>query len=110
MQIKIILEDREEISSWIKRKLTENEGTVKNVEDPDYSFTKKDFLRLISSIWQADRRIFMPGLLKAIMTLALQLYLFTGVRIGAFIQAYEDRDERGLRYKVGNYDLGVVYG
>ncbi|KAI3240761.1 hypothetical protein DTO012A7_2460 [Penicillium roqueforti] len=33
------------------------------------------------------------------MTLALQLYLFTGARIGAFIPAHEDRDERGLRYK-----------
>jgi hypothetical protein len=52
----------------------------------------------------------MPGLLKAIMTLALQLYLFTGVRIRVFIPAYKDRDERGLRYKVGNYDSGVVRG
>jgi hypothetical protein len=52
----------------------------------------------------------MPGLLKAIMTLALQLYLFTGARIGAFIPAHEDRDERGLRYKVGNYHSGVVRG
>ncbi|KAJ5471326.1 hypothetical protein N7530_008683 [Penicillium desertorum] len=99
LQIKIVLEDRKEISSWIKRTLTENEGTVENVEDPDHSFTKKDFLRMISSMWQADHRIFMPGLLKAIMTLALQLYLFTGARIGAFIPAHEDRDQRGLRYK-----------
>ncbi|CAP95306.1 Pc21g04090 [Penicillium rubens Wisconsin 54-1255] len=99
LQIKIVLEDRKEISSWIKRTLTENKGTVENVEDLDHSFTKKDFLRLISSIWQADHRIFIPGLLKAIITLALQLYLFTGARIGAFIPAYKDRDERGLRYK-----------
>ncbi|KAJ5253853.1 hypothetical protein N7524_011033 [Penicillium chrysogenum] len=51
---------------------------------------------------QADHRIFIPGLLKAIITLALQLYLFTGVRIRAFIPAYKDRDERGLRYKCGS--------
>jgi hypothetical protein len=42
----------------------------------------------------------MPGLLKAVVMLALQLYLFTGARIGAFIPAHEDRHERGLRYKV----------
>jgi hypothetical protein len=52
----------------------------------------------------------MPGLLKAIITLALQLYLFTGARIRAFIPAYKDRDERGLRYKVGNYDFRVIRG
>lgn len=51
-------------------------------------------------MWQADHRRFMPGLLKAIITLALQLYLFTGARIGAFIPENEDRHERGLRYKV----------
>jgi hypothetical protein len=33
--------------------------------------------------------------------LALQLYVFTGARIEAFILAYEDRGERGLRYEVG---------
>lgn len=89
--------------------MTENEGTVENVEDPDHSFTKKDFLRLISSIWQADHRIFIPRLLKDIITLALQLYLFTGARIGAFIPTHKDRDERGLRYKVGIYDLRVIH-
>jgi hypothetical protein len=51
-------------------------------------------------MWQADHRRFLPGLLKAIIMLALQLYLFTGARIGAFIPAHEDKDERGLRYKV----------
>ncbi|KAJ5471959.1 hypothetical protein N7539_008528 [Penicillium diatomitis] len=43
----------------------------------------------------------MPGLLKAIIILALQLYLFTGARIRAFIPEHEDRLERGLRYKHG---------
>jgi hypothetical protein len=42
----------------------------------------------------------MPGLLKMIILLALQLYFFVGARIGAFIPAHEDKMERGLRYKV----------
>ncbi|KAI2791350.1 hypothetical protein POX_c04207 [Penicillium oxalicum] len=99
LQIKIVMEDRSEIYNWIRRTLTGNEGWIENVEDPDHSFTKKDFLRVISSIWKSDHRRFIPGLLKAIITLALQLYLFTGARIGAFIPAHEDRDKRGLRYK-----------
>ncbi|KAJ5318323.1 hypothetical protein N7476_004743 [Penicillium atrosanguineum] len=99
LKIMIPSEDRSEVFNWIRRTLTASEGTIENVEDPDHSFTKKDFVRTISSMWQADHRRFMPGLLKAIVTLALQLYLFTGARIGAFIPAHEDRDERGLRYK-----------
>ncbi|KAJ6123870.1 hypothetical protein N7471_011187 [Penicillium samsonianum] len=62
---------RKEITSWVKRTLIENEGTIKNVEDLAHSFTRKDFLRVISSIWRADHRRFMPGLLKATITLAL---------------------------------------
>lgn len=85
---------------WIRKTLTANEGTIENVEDPAHSFTKKDFYRMISSMWQSDHRRFMPGLLKAIIMLALQLYLFTGARIGAFIPPHEDRNEKGLRYKV----------
>jgi hypothetical protein len=87
-------------TQWIRRTLAGKERWIENVEDPDHSFTKKDFLRMISSMWQADHRRFMPGLLKAIILLALQLYLFTGARIGAFIPAHEDKKERGLRYKV----------
>lgn len=90
--------------------MTEEEKAIENVKDPDHSFTKRDFLRVIASMWQADQRRFMPGLLKAIITLALQLYLFTGARIGAFIPAHEDRAIRGLRYKVRTScrDDGVV--
>ncbi|KAJ5085602.1 hypothetical protein N7532_010373 [Penicillium argentinense] len=80
---------------WVRRTLTENEGTIETVEDPDHGFTKKDFLRMIFSMWPGDHRRFMPGLLKAIIMLALQLYLFTGARTGAFIPIHEDRNEKG---------------
>ncbi|KAJ5642826.1 hypothetical protein N7490_006826, partial [Penicillium lividum] len=51
LQIKIVMGDRTEIFNWIRRTLSGTEGTVENVEDPDHSFTKKDFLRMISSMW-----------------------------------------------------------
>ncbi|KAJ5763284.1 hypothetical protein N7533_001965, partial [Penicillium manginii] len=88
----IIKEDRIEIFNWIRRILLETEGTVENIKDPDHSFTKKDFL------W-VDNRRFIPRLLKATIILALRLYLFTGVRIGAFIPPYDKRYMKGLRYE-----------
>lgn len=91
------------LTQWIKRTLSEAEGTVENVEDPDHGFTKKDYLRLISSMWQADQHHFMPGLLKATIMLALQLYLFTGARIGVFIPPHCERSQKGLRYEVKKF-------
>jgi hypothetical protein len=83
----------------IRKSLTA-EGTIEQIEHPNNSFNKKDFLRTVSSLWQTDHRRFIPGLLKVIILLALQLYLFTGARIGAFIPATKHKHKRGLRYKV----------
>ena len=85
---------------WIRKTLTAEEGLIEDVKSPSLSFTKKDFLRTVSSLWQSDHPRFMPGLLKVTILLTLQLYLFTGARIGAFVPAHEDKKERGLRYKV----------
>lgn len=85
------------------------EGEIEDVKSPSLSFTKKDFLRTVSSLWQTDHPRFMPGLLKVTILLALQLYLFTGARIGAFFLPHAAKKERGLRYEVGEmfqYDRG----
>ncbi|KAJ5475343.1 hypothetical protein N7539_008409 [Penicillium diatomitis] len=50
-------------------------------------------------IFNTDHRRFIPGLPKVIILPTLQLYLFTGARIGAFVPAHEDKKERGLRFK-----------
>ncbi|EED17222.1 conserved hypothetical protein [Talaromyces stipitatus ATCC 10500] len=71
MQVTIAPKDRSKIFHWIKRTLTEEEKAIENVKDLDYSFMKRDFLRVIASMWQADQRQFMPSLLKAIIILAL---------------------------------------
>lgn len=42
----------------------------------------------------------MPGALKALILFALQLYLFTGARVGSFMPSDENKHERGLRYEV----------
>ncbi|KAJ5139335.1 uncharacterized protein N7515_004183, partial [Penicillium bovifimosum] len=81
-QMSVALEDRKEIFNWIKRSLTA-EGIIENIESPNHSFARKDFLRTVASLWQTDHRRFIPGLLKVIILFTLQLYLFTGARIGA---------------------------
>lgn len=50
MQINIVIEDRKEVFNWIKRTLTEDKQTIENFEDPNHSFTKKDFLRVVTSM------------------------------------------------------------
>lgn len=126
---KIIPDDRKEIKSvslssprlrpiltailisrqWIKKTLTA-EGTIVNQKKEKLNFTRHDFLRTVSSLWQTDHQTFIPGLLKVVILFALQLYLFTGARVGSFIPSSKDKHERGLRYKVGFlYSSDVVY-
>ncbi|KAI2741899.1 hypothetical protein DTO013E5_5321 [Penicillium roqueforti] len=95
---KIIPDDRKEIKSWIKKTLTA-EGTIVNQKKEKLNFTRHDFLRTVSSLWQTDHQTFIPGLLKVVILFALQLYLFTGARVGSFIPSSKDKHERGLRYK-----------
>jgi hypothetical protein len=78
------------------------EGTIADIKKEKFNFTRDDFLRIVSSIWQTDHQTFIPGLLKVVILFALQLYLFTGARVGSFIPSSEDKHERGLRYKVWN--------
>ncbi|KAJ5971697.1 uncharacterized protein N7479_001615 [Penicillium vulpinum] len=83
---------------WIKKTLTVD-GVVVDQKKEKLNFTKQDFLRTVSSLWQTDHQTFIPGLLKVVILFALQLYLFTGARVGAFIPSSEDKHERGLRYE-----------
>lgn len=62
--------------------------------------TRNDFTDLVSSMWTRDSPVFLHGLLKVSILFALQVFLFTGARIGAFIPDAKYRSQRGLRYKV----------
>ncbi|KAJ5268057.1 hypothetical protein N7524_006097 [Penicillium chrysogenum] len=95
---KIVPDDRKEIKMWIKKTLTAD-GVVVDQKKEKLNFTKQDFLRTVSSLWQTDHQTFIPGMLKVVLLFALQLYLFTGARVGAFIPSSEDKHERGLRYE-----------
>ncbi|CDM34236.1 unnamed protein product [Penicillium roqueforti FM164] len=73
------------VRTWIKNTLTAD-GIVIDQKKEKLNFTKQDFLITVSSLWQTDHQKFIPGLLKVFVLFALQLYLFTGARVGSFIQ------------------------
>ncbi|CEJ58338.1 hypothetical protein PMG11_06997 [Penicillium brasilianum] len=90
--------DRKEVYSWIKNTLTKD-GKVVNKKKQKYNFTKEDFMKVVSSMWRVDHKKFIPRGLKALILFALQLYLFTGARVGSFMPSDENKQERGLRYE-----------
>ncbi|BCR90773.1 uncharacterized protein ACHE_60659S [Aspergillus chevalieri] len=96
---KIVQEDRSEIYSWIKKALTVNK-VIEDVKKQKFNFTRDDFQNTTSSLWTRDSPIFIHGLLKIFILFALQVYLFTGARIGAFVPEHKYRNQRGLRYRV----------
>lgn len=112
---KIVPDDRSEIYSvcrssllkdsqliwleWIKKTLTE-EGEVEDIKKQKFNFDRNDFTDLVASMWTRDCPIFMHGLLKVSILFALQVFLFTGARIGAFIPESKRKSQRGLRYRV----------
>ncbi|KAJ5139024.1 uncharacterized protein N7515_003872 [Penicillium bovifimosum] len=93
--------DRKEVYDWIKNTLTA-EGIVVDQKKQKYNFKRDDFLKVVASIWQADHQKFIPGLTKVLILFALQLYLFTGARVGTFMPSDEDKHYKGLRYEVFN--------
>jgi len=54
----------------------------------------------MSSFWTLNKPIFPNGRDKIQIPLLIQLCLFTGARRGAFVPASNDKEGRGLRYKV----------
>ncbi|OQD85679.1 hypothetical protein PENANT_c009G09656 [Penicillium antarcticum] len=85
-------------TEWIKNTLTA-EGIVVNQKKQKYNFKRDDFLKIVASIWQSDHQKFIPGLTKVLILFALQLYLFTGARVGTFMPSDEDKHHKGLRYE-----------
>lgn len=76
------------------------EGEIEDIKKQKLNFTRNDFTDLVSSMWTRDSPVFLHGLLKVFILFALQVFLFTGARIGAFIPDAKYRSQRGLRYKV----------
>jgi hypothetical protein len=84
---------------WIKKTLTAEEE-IDDVKKGKFDFSTESYKDLVASLWTHDSPVFIHGLLKIFMLFALQVYLFTGARIGAFIPENRHKDQRGLRFKV----------
>ncbi|KAJ5456181.1 hypothetical protein N7530_011455 [Penicillium desertorum] len=95
------------LSQWIKGTLTKQKVIVK-MEKEKFNFTKTDYNNTVSSIWTVDDPVFIHGTMKVFLLFALQLYLFTGARVGAFIPRNRHQHQRGLRYKTSSYFVLIL--
>lgn len=92
--------DLADLNQWIKRTLPVEDKIIEDIKKQKFNFTRDDFRNIVSSIWARDSPIFLHGLLKVFIVFALQVFLFTGARIGALIPDAKHRKKRGLRYQV----------
>lgn len=92
---------------WIKKALTVNK-VIEDVKKQKFNFTRDDFQNTTSSLWTCGSLIFIHGLLKIFILFALQVYLFTGARIGAFVPEHKYRNQRGLCYRVRHQEVEVL--
>ena len=84
---------------WIRKVLLAEEF-IGDTKKQHFNFNRDDFRKITSSLWTCDCPVFLHGLLKIYILFALQVFLFTGARIGAFIPQHKHKKQRGLRYRV----------
>ena len=92
---------------WIRKVLLADE-IIEDIKKQPYNFTRDDFRKITSSLWTCDCPIFLHGLLKIYILFALQVFLFTGARIGAFIPGNKHKKQRGLRYRVRYQEIEAL--
>lgn len=76
------------------------DSKIKNIQKPKYNFTKDDFIQTLTAFWTLDNAVFIHGRNRIQIPLAIQLYMFSGARISAFMPSVKDKGEKGFRYKI----------
>ncbi|ODM23623.1 hypothetical protein SI65_01212 [Aspergillus cristatus] len=90
------------IKDFIRRYINSSAGCGRifgGFEDATTSKIVQEDQMEIYSLWTYDSLVFIHGLLKIFILFALQVYIFTGARIGAFVPEHKHRNQRGLRYR-----------
>jgi len=87
----------------VRTVLTE-ERLVVNTKKPKHLFGKDDLIQFHTTFWTKDDANFIHPRNKIQIPFIIDVFCWTGARIGAFFPNPSDKDEAGLRYKV-NYLL-----
>ena len=87
---------------WTKLVLTQREKVTVSKTRAKHNFSKHDLERILVTLWAFDDTTFIHERARSQTTLVLDLYCWTGARIGAFFTG-------GLRYQVRAYgDLRLL--
>ena len=86
--------------------LTE-ERLVVNTKKPKHLFGKDDLIQFHTTFWTKDDANFIHPRNKIQIPFIIDVFCWTGARIGAFFPNPSDKDEAGLRYKVNYFLTGL---
>ncbi|KAI9773208.1 MAG: hypothetical protein M1839_002216 [Geoglossum umbratile] len=96
-------EYRSSIYNWVRTALTE-ERLIVNTKKPKHLFGRDDLIRFHTTFWTMDDEKFIHPRNKLQIPFIIDVFCWTGARIGAFFPSPDNKNEGGLRYK----DIEVV--
>ncbi|KAI9768035.1 MAG: hypothetical protein M1839_004298 [Geoglossum umbratile] len=96
-------EYRSSIYNWVRTVLTE-ERLVVNAKKPKHLFDRDDLIRFHTTFWTMDDEKFIHPRNKLQIPFIIDVFCWTGARIGAFFPTLDNKNKGGLRYK----DVDVV--
>ncbi|KAL4746587.1 hypothetical protein BDW72DRAFT_197529 [Aspergillus terricola var. indicus] len=91
--------DTQDVFMFIKKRLVKEEKIIEDIKKAKFMFTHCDLTNILVSLWNDDDPFFIHPRYRVQMTFTIQIYCYSGARIGTFIPDTSKADERGLRYE-----------
>lgn len=76
-----------------------------NKKKSKYLFGGKELVQFTNTYWTVDDAQFTYSRSKVEIPLAIAVFYWTGVRIGAFFSEKENKHKTGLRYRVDLFEM-----
>ena len=86
--------------SLVVRTVLTKERLVVNTKKPKHLFGKHDLIQFHTTFWTKDDASFVHPRNKVQIPFIIDVFCWTGARIGAFFPNPDNKAEGGLRYKV----------
>ncbi|KAL4958731.1 uncharacterized protein BDV14DRAFT_186161 [Aspergillus stella-maris] len=91
--------DTQDVFTFIKKRLVKEEKLIEDIRRAKHMLTHCDLTNILVSLWNDDDPLFIHPRYRVQMTFTIQIYCYSGARIGTFIPDTSKADERGLRYQ-----------
>ena len=89
------------ISPQLTRTVLIEEGVVANKRKKKHLFGKTELIQFNTTFWTVDDTTFVHPRNKVQIPFIISVFCWTGARIGAFFPDSGNKDDGGLRYRVG---------